>query len=142
MGYRSDVAYAIVFASPEDKTKVIDRLTPEQWQLIQRTATVGPDRILFHDTAVKWYSRRVTGVDDGYAEVNAHEALLEEAQVMHDEHSLTDGARGVQSLGVFMRLGEDDDDFERNVWGEEAEGISEDWYDLVDLRRELVVGWK
>jgi len=135
MGYRSEVAYAIVLAPEQDKTKIIDKLTPEQWELIKDAVTVEPDRILFHETYVKWY--------ENFPDVAAHKALLEAAQEAQFDYEFgEDPAEGVNNLGIFMRLGEDSDDFERDAWGEDSWEGAPQWYDLVDERREITVGWE
>jgi len=147
MGYRSDTAYAIVFTSHEDKTKIIDKLTPEQWELIKGELTIEPERIMYHDPSVKWYSSSgLLGLipgGGGFEHIDAHVELLRAAEDAFNEWYESSGTEGVLSLGVFMRLGEDSDDFEKETWGidEMPEGYPE-WYDLVDERRELVVGWE
>lgn len=137
MGYRSEVAYAVVFHTTEDRDKIINKLTLDQWALIKDEVTVEDDRILYHDQYVKW-----TYPD--YANVNAHKALLAAAEEAHDEYTYYEGAAvdnpGVPSLGILIRLGEDDIDTERSLWGDGDPGMPE-WYDLVDYTREIRVGW-
>lgn len=141
MGYYSNTAYAVVFHTEADKNKVFDTLTPEQQKIVRDDAAVfANDRIYFHSSDSKWYSTRLI-YSEGFADVDAHEAFLKAAEDAFTEWSLSDGQDGVESLGVFMRMGEDDDDFERTIWGEGTRGLP-DWYELVDSRRELVVGWE
>jgi len=139
MGYYSDTAYAVVFHTEADRDKVLNSLTPEQQKIVREEADVfANDRVYFHEPSAKWYSTRL--VHDGFHDVDAHEAFLKAAEDAYDEWSLSDGQDGVQCMGVFMRMGEEDDDFERNVWGEGIGGFP-DWFDLVDSRRELTIGW-
>lgn len=153
MGYRSDTAYAIVTKTTEDRDKIINKITPDEWNLIKNEVKVEPTRILYHDAYVKWYSS--TGLlglipgGGGFDHIDAHKALMDaarEAQEIH-EYAEIDGnedvlGEGIPNMGVFMRLGEDSDDFEREVWGEAAFEGAPEWYDLVDERRELSIGWE
>ena len=147
MGYRSEVAYAIIFKSTEDRDKILSRITPEQQEIIKQDgeAIIREDRILFHADGIKWYLSRELGQYDlkGYDVVDAHDALIEAAKEAEDAFtSDADDPTGVYSMGVFLRLGEDDSDTERETWGEYnvPEGFPDLW-DLIDYRREITVGW-
>jgi len=147
MGYRSDTAYAIVCRTTEDRDKIISKVAPEQWELIKDELTIEPDRILYHDPSVKWYDSSILGDDaagwGGFEHIAAHKALLNAAQEAQLDYEFgEDPTKGVNHLGVFMRLGEDSDDFQREVWGEDSWEGAPNWYDLIDETRELRVGWE
>lgn len=137
MGYRSEVAYAILFNSQKDRDTVLAELTPEQQEIINADAKVQPTQILYHRDYIKWYATVDLGRYgiNGYAEVDAHEALLKAAQDAYEDD------RRIISLGVFYRLGEEDDDSDRRVWGDEEPGFPDPW-DLIGYRRELIINWK
>jgi hypothetical protein len=140
MGYRSEVAYAIVFKSTEDRDAVLSRITPEQQKIVREEANLfAPDRIYFHDQSTKWYVTRDLaqyGIKDaGYETVDAHDAFIQAAMEASENNE-------VYSLGIFIRLGEEDDDNERYTWGEsDAPESFPELYDLVNYHRELTVGW-
>jgi hypothetical protein len=99
------------------------------------------DRILFHEDYIKWYATKLVG-KGGFADVDAHESLLDLAERLNDDYETSENnTEGIRSLGVFMRLGEDEDDFQRRVWGDSGYGMPA-WYDLVDCSRSLTVGWE
>jgi len=144
MGYRSDTAYAIVTKTTEDRDKIINKITPNEWNLIKNEVKVEATRILYRDAYKKWYGGAL-----GYPDVDAHQALMDAAQEAQEiyEYAEIDGnedvlGQGIPNLGVFIRLGEDDDDVDRIVWGEEAFEGAPQWYDLIDVRRELEVSWE
>jgi hypothetical protein len=139
MGYYSQVAYAVVFKSTKDRDKILSRITPEQQKIVRDEATIEEDRILFHGEG-KWYSTRLTGTG-GFEDVDSHEALLAAAEEAY-QGLADDFPEPIPSMGVFMRLGQDMDDFECNFWGDDVKGIDDEWYELVHVRRELVVGWE
>jgi hypothetical protein len=136
MGYYSEVAYAIVFKSTEDREAILNTLTAEERELVTESLKLDePDRILFYANNTKWYATgdmAPFGLT-GFSEIDTHEKLLENAE---------NNAENVYSMGVFMRLGEDLDDFDQRTWGiENAPKGFPEWYDLVDIHRGLSVGW-
>lgn len=129
MGYYSDTAYAIVCKTEEDRDRLLTLITPEQRKIVLTEAEWDtPDRILFHDPSSKWY-----GGEHGYESVQAHEALMRAAEDANDDEDPI-------SVGVFMRVGEDDTDFEHTSWGDDDDLPYP--YDLLGLRRELVPSWE
>ena len=142
MGYRSEVAYAIVFKDKEDRDKILNKLTQDEQIEIQENALIEEDRVLFHVDSIKWYSTREMGsFGGGYAEIDAHDNLIQAARDAEDLDE--DDPDWVYSLGIFLRLGEQDNDTERETWGDY--GIPEGWpdtWDLVEYNRSMTVSWE
>lgn len=131
MGYRSEIGYAVLFKSPEDREALLSKLVPEQRKIIESEALIEECAIKYRADDIKWY--------DQYPGVAAHEALIRAAQ---DEEFIEDD-KGIYSLGVFVRIGEDADDLYQTSWGDYDK--PQGWpapYELVDYRRELIVGWE
>ena len=144
MGYRSEVAYRIVFDDVEVMKLFLAeaRVKPETEQVFKDLEAGGHDtidiyeqdkEINFHVHGWKWY--------DEYDIVQAHLALLDLAREYNERQIEVDG--GVDEQGneiekhreandikyAFARIGEEMED--NDTWG------SDDHWDLLDIRRSI-----
>ena len=120
MGYRSDVAYVIGFKDRQAMSEFIAVVmavgTDHQRDALKECHLDWEHHsINFHETDVKWY--------DDFPEVQAHHELMEMAIERDDDNGV-----------IFNRVGEDDNDVERN-----QEGQYMDLYDCIDVVRTLNV---
>ena len=130
MGYRSDVAYTIRFAHDDDKVakqSFFTFLAEAKAQPLYATALEEVDTdekklaFYFYAADTKWYY--------SFPDVNSHVALVKLAR------SWCEDADGDGSCAyIFMRLGEDDDDCERECGGDYG-------YDWINLERRLATDW-
>lgn len=133
MGYRSNVAYAIQFCSVEDKDKFLATVPDKALALARESGLIERDNcLLFHEEYVKWYATRFIG-SDGYEDVDAHEEVINTAK---------DSVEEIPHVGIFVRVGEESNDVEEDIWGEPwgKDGLP-DWYDLLHVETRVVVGW-
>lgn len=137
MGYRSNVAYKIVFSDAEQfnvflieaKSKPETRLCFEDEDLV---VAYDKQEIRFLAEAVKWYP--------DYPDVKCHHKLFE----LCDEYNQRQEERFIDTKEVsitpptvsylFRRIGESEDDYE------DMHGGDPDW-DWVYVSRQLVVDW-
>lgn len=127
MGYRSNVAYKIVFSNPEQfnvflieaKSKPETRLCFEDEDMV---VAYEKQEIRFLAEAVKWYP--------DYPDVKCHHKLFELCDEYNDRN---DPVEYVCSY-LFRRIGESEDDYE------DMHGGEPDW-DWVYVSRQLVVDW-
>jgi hypothetical protein len=144
MGYRSEVGAAIVCETKDDLDKIIAQLPAGDWDKIKELVDVieGGRKLTFHIDGWKWYSTRILGFQEtGYDDVNNIELLLQTAQNLNTDNEL-DEAEGVRSVGVFVRIGEEDNDNESWSWGEEDadKGLPYPW-DLAHISTTIETDW-
>ena len=119
MGYRSDVAYVISFASIADRDTFVELVKNKNdkflTEALDECETEHKDRplITFRADDQKWY--------ESYPDVQAHHNLMDYAVEVY-EH--TSGWR-------FIRVGEDDGDVEVNEGGEDCSHL----YEILDVAR-------
>ena len=114
MGYRSEVAYLIMFNEQEvyNQFKVqykLDDTYKYCWEDEENTNEYAPTlkfndekcMVKFEAHDVKWY--------DSYPDVKCHDALLKLADEYYDKYNCVEWA--------FVRIGEEDDDIETNYGG-------------------------
>ena len=132
MGYRSDVAYTIRFGDDSDKvvdhafyTFLAEAKSKPEYALALADEDLDIDekrrRINFFAKNTKWY--------DSFPDVKSHVALVHLA----DEWTHDGDSNGCCAY-VFMRIGEDDKDIEREVGGNYG-------YDWINLERRLATDW-
>lgn len=127
MGYRSEVAYAIVFKSEADREAVLNKLTESARTIIREDADLSvPEQIRFYNDSIKWY----VGI---YAQIDAHEALIEVADLANEMEEII-------STGSFVRLGEENNDVETHSW-DSKDGSLPRWWQLVEITRSITVSW-
>ena len=100
MGYRSEVAYVIVFETVDKRDTFIELMRAKNDEYINTAlkevkALIGDSAITFYEYQVKWY--------DGYPEVGAHDQLMRNARDLFD------------AATRFIRIGEETDDMEELV---------------------------
>jgi hypothetical protein len=144
MGYRSEIAYAVKFRNAEDRQKLIESLSAGVYEAALPLLEVDdPTMIRGHHSWIKWYSTRLNGgLDIGnYPDVDAVEAILNEAELAYGIWQDTDGAEGIRSVGVFVRLGEETDDGEESNWGSGGEDGLPEPFELATPIRSIQIGW-
>ena len=147
MGYRSEVAYRIVFDTEEVMQLFItEAKVKEETERVFKYVyddevdddgklqiNEGEKEISFHATGWKWY--------DEYPEVQAHLALLDlareynirEVEVNKTEHDGTEVTELQEAHDIqyaFARIGEEQEDVD--TWG------SDDYWELLDVERRIV----
>ena len=147
MGYRSEVAYRIVFDTEEVMQLFItEAKVKEETERVFKDAeedgdfpdgviriSVREKEISFHATGWKWY--------DEYPQVQAHLALLDlareynirEVEVNKTEHDGTEVTELQEAHDIqyaFARIGEEQEDVD--TWG------SDDYWELLDVERRIV----
>ena len=127
MGYRSEVAYQIVFKDRETTNKFIARIMMlggyerkalEECQIEVLDNGREECFINFYASDVKWY--------DDYPEVKAHEALFNKAEERDSE--------GIEVDGAYCRIGEESDDNHERYFGNDP-------YEMVCISRQVIVDW-
>lgn len=121
MGYRSEVAYVIVFETVDERDTFIELMRAKNDAYINTALkdikTLDRERaITFHEDQIKWY--------DGYPEVQAHEQLMDNARELFD------------AATRFVRLGEDTDDME-DVVHDDPDWSEGEVYELIDIHRSI-----
>ena len=121
MGYRSEVAYVIVFETVDKRDTFIELMRAKNDEYINTAlkevkALIGGREITFHECQVKWY--------DGYAEVKAHNQLMENARAIFD------------AATRFIRIGEETDDMEDLV-DDDPDWSTGEVYELMDVYRSI-----
>lgn len=131
MGYRSDVAYKIWFDTFENRDAFIDMVLANHDRTLYdalKECEIGAERgiyegdlrpvISFEAESVKWYGE--------FADVQMHHDLIRFAEETFGDSNC--GAR-------FVRMGESDDDFASDEYGNES--LID--YDAIHMSRTLVV---
>lgn len=134
MGYRSEVAYRIVFDNEEvmklflaeaksrEDTKLVFRdMEEDEFEAIEILES--EREIHFHVHGWKWY--------DDYDVVKNHTALLDLAKA-YNEREDTEGNEIGDVHYAFARIGEDMED--NDTWG------SDDYWELLDIERRITWG--
>ena len=121
MGYRSEVAYVIVFETVDKRDTFIELMRAKNDEYIntalKEVKTLDRERaITFHEDQIKWY--------DSYAEVQAHEQLMINARELFD------------AATRFIRIGEETDDTEDLVH-DDPDWSKGEVYDLMDIHRSI-----
>ena len=119
MGYRSDVAFLITSATPEQlhgfiATLKLANTNPEIIKALNEHCVLTNKGLGFYANDWKWY--------EGYTDVDALEAVWQSAVEHEEDFDLS---------GVFVRIGESDDDNESRSFGPNAP------YDYLRIHRNL-----
>lgn len=135
MGYRSEVAYAIVFKNKSDFDEFLESLPDGDLEEMKIDGTyVKGNGIYFHADYVKWYASRLSFGVTGLIEVDRHENMLQMSRDLNRETN-------VSLVGTFIRVGEDWGDTEQESWGDYffEEDLPYPWQ-LVDVTRSVEMG--
>ena len=121
MGYRSEVAYVIVFETVDKRDTFVELMRAKNDEHINTAlkevkALIGGREITFHECQVKWY--------DGYPEVGAHDQLMRNARDLFD------------AATRFIRIGEETDDIEDLV-DDDPDWSTGEVYELMDVYRSI-----
>ena len=121
MGYRSEVAYVIVFETVDKRDTFVELMRAKNDEYINTAlkevkALIGDRAITFYEYQVKWY--------DGYPEVGAHDQLMRNARDLFD------------AATRFIRIGEETDDVEDLVHDDPDWSMGE-VYELMDISRSI-----
>jgi hypothetical protein len=123
MGYRSDVAYVIVFETVDKRDSFVELMRAKNNEHIDDALKEvgieeGEREITFRTKdAVKWY--------ENFPDVRAHENLLKDARELFD------------ATTRFIRIGEETDDVEDAVHDDADWSTGEVW-ELLDISRSIV----
>ena len=125
MGYRSEVAYVIVFETVDKRDTFIELMRAKNDEYINTAlkevkALIGDSAITFYEYQVKWY--------DSYAEVQAHEQLMINARELFD------------AATRFIRIGEETDDTEDLVH-DDPDWSKGEVYELIDISRSIDINF-
>lgn len=113
MGYRSDIAYAIVFENPQERDAFLaDQPADDLKALTDDGLRIHGNGIYFQRDGMKWYDS---------IQVTRHEHLLAAAR---DAEYDPDSPRLV---GAFVRIGEEPSDIEQDRFGDGGDGLPQPW---------------
>lgn len=99
MGYRSEVAILLSEEAVKLMTDELKKMFDETFEIIQKR---DDGCMLYHTNSCKWYQ--------GYEEVDAIEGFLATLNEKGDEIE--------DCGGEFLRIGEDEDDIEHDIYGD------------------------
>jgi len=121
MGYRSEVAYVIVFETVDKRDTFVELMRAKNDEHINTAlkevkALIGDRAITFCEDRVKWY--------DSFPEVGAHDQLMSNARDLFD------------AATRFIRIGEETDDMEDLVHDDPDWSVGE-VYELMDISRSI-----
>ena len=128
MGYRSTVAYKIVFDKADDFWGFIAeaKLDPDTALCFDKEENRDNFEVDEEKYEIRFFAQDWKWYDD-YPEVKAHEALWEKAEERCDEDQVTVN-------GAYARVGEEDDDNVTRYFGDDP-------YDMVSISRQVIVDW-
>lgn len=125
MGYRSELAYVIVFEAVDKRDTFVELMRAKNDPHINvALGEVGIDEndryITFRAEGIKWY--------ESYPEVRAHQTLLDDAVQLFD------------ATTRFVRIGEESDDVEDDVC-DSAEWSTGEVWELIGITRAITTNF-